>query len=209
MRVYQRTFRSLVDAARTHRKTNGFPPSASMLQVGRRVQERTQRGGFRPYGCSLILARRRRLYTEVDQSRAPQGVRRGAGSASIQADLATFQATRTGRRASASSSCTADGRGVAVATSLMRRLSSTWTRQRRGGRGRQTPAGYQKTKSDKALAGRRPQLRTFAGDGDDALYAGLPIPVVIGCAPPSTRRAVRSVSSTSSRPRGEEDPASR
>ena len=120
-------FRSLVDAARTMaielEKTNGFPPSASMLatEVGRRVQERTQRGGFRPYGCSLILASPSSLY-RVDPSGwvAPlRACAAGAGSASIQADLATIlesdadAATATRRLVGL---LTADGRGVAVAT---------------------------------------------------------------------------------------------
>ena len=84
-------FRALVDAARTIaielEKTNGFPPSASMLanEIGRRVQERTQRGGFRPYGCSLILASPSSLY-RIDPSGwvAPlRACAAGAGSASL------------------------------------------------------------------------------------------------------------------------------
>ena len=120
-------FRSLVDAARTIaielEKTNGFPPSASMLatEVGRRVQERTQRGGFRPYGCSLLLASPSSLY-RIDPSGwvAPlKACAAGAGSASIQADLATILdsdedgATATRRLVEL---LAADGRGVAVAT---------------------------------------------------------------------------------------------
>ena len=118
-------FRSLVDAARTIaielEKANGFPPSASMLatEVGRRVQERTQRGGFRPYGCSLILASPSSLY-RVDPSGwvAPlRACAAGAGSASIQADLVSIleedAATATRRLVEL---LTADGRGVAVAT---------------------------------------------------------------------------------------------
>jgi len=120
-------FRSLVDAARTIaidlEKTNGFPPSASMLanEIGRRVQERTQRGGFRPYGCSLILASPSSLY-RIDPSGwvAPlRACAAGAGSASIQADLAFLLesdedgATATRRLVEL---LTADGRGVAVAT---------------------------------------------------------------------------------------------
>jgi 20S proteasome subunit alpha 2 len=120
-------FRALVDAARTIaielEKTNGFPPSASMLatEVGRRVQERTQRGGFRPYGCSLILASPSSLF-RVDPSGWVAPIRAcaaGAGSASIQADLATILdsdeggATATRRLVEL---LTADGRGVAVAT---------------------------------------------------------------------------------------------
>ena len=120
-------FRALVDAARTIaielEKTNGFPPSASMLatEVGRRVQERTQRGGFRPYGCSLILASPSSLY-RVDPSGwvAPlRACAAGAGSASIQADLAAIlesdeDGTTAKRRLVGL--LTADGRGVAVAT---------------------------------------------------------------------------------------------
>ena len=120
-------FRSLVDAARTIaielEKTNGFPPSASMLanEIGRRVQERTQRGGFRPYGCSLLLASPSSLY-RIDPSGwvAPlRACAAGAGSASIQGDLATILndeedgATATRRLVEL---LTADGRGVAVAT---------------------------------------------------------------------------------------------
>ena len=120
-------FRSLVDAARTIaidlEKTNGFPPSASMLanEIGRRVQERTQRGGFRPYGCSLLLASPSSLY-RIDPSGwvAPlRACAAGAGSASIQADLATILesdadgATATRRLVEL---LQADGRGVAVAT---------------------------------------------------------------------------------------------
>ena len=120
-------FRSLVDAARTIaielEKTNGFPPSASMLanEIGRRVQERTQRGGFRPYGCSLILASPSSLY-RIDPSGwvAPlRACAAGAGSASIQADLASILesdedgATATRRLIEL---LAADGRGVAVAT---------------------------------------------------------------------------------------------
>ena len=120
-------FRSLVDAARTIaielERTNGFPPSASMLatEVGRRVQERTQRGGFRPYGCSLILASPSSLF-RVDPSGwvAPlKACAAGAGSASIQADLASLLesdedgATATRRLVEL---LAADGRGVAVAT---------------------------------------------------------------------------------------------
>ena len=120
-------FRSLVDAARTIaidlEKTNGFPPSASMLanEIGRRVQERTQRGGFRPYGCSLLLASPSSLY-RIDPSGwvAPlRACAAGAGSASIQADLAFLLesdedgATATRRLVEL---LTADGRGVAVAT---------------------------------------------------------------------------------------------
>ena len=118
-------FRSLVDAARTIaielERTNGFPPSASLLanEIGRRVQERTQRGGFRPYGCSLILASPSSLF-RVDPSGwvAPlRACAAGAGSASIQADLATIleedAATATRRLVEL---LTADGRGVAVAT---------------------------------------------------------------------------------------------
>ena len=120
-------FRALVDAARTIaielEKTNGFPPSASMLatEVGRRVQERTQRGGFRPYGCSLILASPSSLY-RIDPSGwvAPlRACAAGAGSASIQADLAAILesdedgATATRRLVEL---LAADGRGVAVAT---------------------------------------------------------------------------------------------
>ena len=118
-------FRSLVDAARTIaielEKTNGFPPSASMLatEVGRRVQERTQRGGFRPYGCSLMLASPSSLY-RIDPSGwvAPlKACAAGAGSASIQADLVSIleedAATATRRLVEL---LTADGRGVAVAT---------------------------------------------------------------------------------------------
>ena len=118
-------FRALVDAARTIaielEKFNGFPPSASMLatEVGRRVQERTQRGGFRPYGCSLILASPSSLY-RVDPSGwvAPlRACAAGAGSASIQADLATIldKDAATARRRLVEL-LTADGRGVAVAT---------------------------------------------------------------------------------------------
>ena len=89
-------------------------------EVGRRVQERTQRGGFRPYGCSLILASPSSLY-RVDPSGwvAPlRACAAGAGSASIQADLATILesdedgATATRRLVELLS---ADGRGVAVA----------------------------------------------------------------------------------------------
>ena len=118
-------FRALVDAARTIaidlEKTNGFPPSASMLatEVGRRVQERTQRGGFRPYGCALLLASPSSLY-RVDPSGwvAPlRACAAGAGSASIQADLVSIleedAATATRRLVELLS---ADGRGVAVAT---------------------------------------------------------------------------------------------
>ena len=120
-------FRALVDAARTIaielEKANGFPPSASMLatEVGRRVQERTQRGGFRPYGCSLLLASPSSLY-RIDPSGwvAPlRACAAGAGSASIQADLATILesdedgATATRRLVEL---LAADGRGVAVAT---------------------------------------------------------------------------------------------
>ena len=120
-------FRSLVDAARTIaidlEKTNGFPPSASMLanEIGRRVQERTQRGGFRPYGCSLLLASPSSLY-RIDPSGwvAPlRACAAGAGSASIQADLAFLPesdedgATATRRLVEL---LQADGRGVAVAT---------------------------------------------------------------------------------------------
>ena len=118
-------FRALVDAARTIaielEKTNGFPPSASMLatEVGRRVQERTQRGGFRPYGCSLLLASPSSLY-RVDPSGwvAPlRACAAGAGSASIQADLVSIleedAATATRRLVEL---LAADGRGVAVAT---------------------------------------------------------------------------------------------
>ena len=120
-------FRSLVDAARTIaielERTNGFPPSASMLatEVGRRVQERTQRGGFRPYGCSLLLASPSSLY-RIDPSGwvAPlKACAAGAGSASIQADLAFLLesdedgATATRRLVEL---LAADGRGVAVAT---------------------------------------------------------------------------------------------
>jgi 20S proteasome subunit alpha 2 len=120
-------FRALVDAARTIaielEKTNGFPPSASMLatEVGRRVQERTQRGGFRPYGCSLILASPSSLY-RVDPSGwvAPlRACAAGAGSASIQADLATIldsdEDGATAKRRLVGL-LQADGRGVAVAT---------------------------------------------------------------------------------------------
>ena len=120
-------FRALVDAARTIaielEKTNGFPPSASMLatEVGRRVQERTQRGGFRPYGCSLILASPSSLY-RVDPSGwvAPlRACAAGAGSASIQADLATILESdedgATARRRLVEL-LAADGRGVAVAS---------------------------------------------------------------------------------------------
>ena len=118
-------FRALVDAARTIaielEKTNGFPPSASMLatEVGRRVQERTQRGGFRPYGCSLILASPSSLY-RIDPSGwvAPlRACAAGAGSASIQADLATIleEDAATAKRRLVGL-LTADGRGVAVAT---------------------------------------------------------------------------------------------
>jgi 20S proteasome subunit alpha 2 len=119
-------FRSLVDAARTIaielEKTNGFPPSASMLatEVGRRVQERTQRGGFRPYGCSLILASPPSSLYRVDPSGwvAPlRACAAGAGSASIQSDLAAILdedgATAKRRLVELLS---ADGRGVAVAT---------------------------------------------------------------------------------------------
>ena len=118
-------FRALVDAARTIaielEKTNGFPPSASMLatEVGRRVQERTQRGGFRPYGCSLLLASPSSLY-RIDPSGwvAPlRACAAGAGSASIQADLVSIleedAATATRRLVEL---LAADGRGVAVAT---------------------------------------------------------------------------------------------
>ena len=120
-------FRSLVDAARSIaielEKTNGFAPSASMLanEIGRRVQERTQRGGFRPYGCSLLLASPSSLY-RIDPSGwvAPlRACAAGAGSASIQGDLATILndeedgATATRRLVEL---LTADGRGVAVAT---------------------------------------------------------------------------------------------
>ena len=120
-------FRALVDAARTIaielEKTNGFPPSASMLatEVGRRVQERTQRGGFRPYGCSLILASPSSLY-RIDPSGwvAPlRACAAGAGSASIQGDLATIldsdEDGATAKRRLVEL-LTADGRGVAVAT---------------------------------------------------------------------------------------------
>jgi 20S proteasome subunit alpha 2 len=120
-------FRALVDAARTIaielEKTNGFPPSASMLatEVGRRVQERTQRGGFRPYGCSLLLASPSSLY-RVDPSGwvAPlRACAAGAGSASIQADLATIldsdEDGATAKRRLVGL-LQADGRGVAVAT---------------------------------------------------------------------------------------------
>jgi 20S proteasome subunit alpha 2 len=118
-------FRALVDAARTIaielEKTNGFPPSASMLatEVGRRVQERTQRGGFRPYGCSLILASPSSLY-RVDPSGWVAPLRACAAGA------------RTGRRLSgASSGCS---RRTAAASPwrlfrLMSRLRSTWTRR--------------------------------------------------------------------------------
>ena len=117
-------FRALVDAARTIaielERTNGFPPSASMLanEIGRRVQERTQRGGFRPYGCSLLLASPSSLY-RIDPSGwvAPlRACAAGAGSASIQADLVSIleedAATATRRLVELLS---ADGRGVAVA----------------------------------------------------------------------------------------------
>ena len=118
-------FRSLVDAARTIaielEKTNGFPPSASALanEIGRRVQERTQRGGFRPYGCSLLLASPSSLY-RIDPSGwvAPlKACAAGAGSASIQADLATVldEDAATARRRLVEL-LRADGRGVAVAT---------------------------------------------------------------------------------------------
>ena len=120
-------FRSLVDAARTIaielEKTNGFPPSASMLanEIGRRVQERTQRGGFRPYGCSLILASPSSLY-RIDPSGwvAPlRACAAGAGSASIQADLAFLLESdedgATARRRLVEL-LAADGRGVAVAS---------------------------------------------------------------------------------------------
>ena len=120
-------FRALVDAARTIaielERTNGFPPSASMLanEIGRRVQERTQRGGFRPYGCALILASPSSLY-RIDPSGwvAPlRACAAGAGSASIQSDLASILesdedgATATRRLVEL---LAADGRGVAVAT---------------------------------------------------------------------------------------------
>jgi len=118
-------FRALVDAARTIaielERTNGFPPSASMLanEIGRRVQERTQRGGFRPYGCSLLLASPSSLY-RIDPSGwvAPlRACAAGAGSASIQADLVAIldedAATATRRLVEL---LAADGRGVAVAT---------------------------------------------------------------------------------------------
>ena len=118
-------FRALVDAARTIaielERTNGFPPSASMLanEIGRRVQERTQRGGFRPYGCSLLLASPSSLY-RIDPSGwvAPlRACAAGAGSASIQADLVSIleedAATATRRLVEL---LAADGRGVAVAT---------------------------------------------------------------------------------------------
>ena len=127
MRVLPADFRALVDAARTIaidlEKTNGFPPSASMLatEVGRRVQERTQRGGFRPYGCSLILASPSSLY-RIDPSGwvAPlRACAAGAGSASIQGDLATIldsdEDGATAKRRLVEL-LTADGRGVAVAT---------------------------------------------------------------------------------------------
>ena len=88
MRVYQRTFGHSWTQRETIaielEKTSGFPPSASMLanEIGRRVQERTQRGGFRPYGCSLY-SRRRRLYTASTRraGRSPKGLccRRGLG----------------------------------------------------------------------------------------------------------------------------------
>ena len=120
-------FRALVDAARTIaielERTNGFPPSASMLatEVGRRVQERTQRGGFRPYGCSLLLASPSSLY-RIDPSGwvAPlRACAAGAGSASIQADLATIlesdEDAATAKRRLVEL-LSADGRGVAVAT---------------------------------------------------------------------------------------------
>ena len=101
-------------------KTNGFPPSASMLatEVGRRVQERTQRGGFRPC-CSLILATPSSLY-RIDPSGwvAPlKACAAGAGSASIQSDLAAIldEDGATAKRRLVEL-LTADGRGVAVAT---------------------------------------------------------------------------------------------
>ena len=90
-------------------------------EVGRRVQERTQRGGFRPYGCSLILASPSSLY-RVDPSGwvAPlRACAAGAGSASIQSDLATVlegdEDGATARRRLVEL-LQADGRGVAVAT---------------------------------------------------------------------------------------------
>ena len=120
-------FRALVDAARTIaielERTNGFPPSASMLanEIGRRVQERTQRGGFRPYGCSLILASPSSLH-RIDPSGwvAPlKACAAGAGSASIQTDLATIlDSDEDGATAARRlvELLAADGRGVAVAT---------------------------------------------------------------------------------------------